>query len=135
MGGAPKGNQNAKKLKTPEIRKEAYRQYCEWISKGETKEAWVFEHSALSLTSKTMEKYIKENPVDFPPIHKEIAEAKGYFHWLELGKKMMLGMLDKCSPAIYQMFMRNKFGWDKEDKTGTNSYQPLVEKLLEYWEN
>ena len=113
--GAKIENQNAVKLKTPEIKKEAYRQYCEYISKGGTKEAWTFEHPDITLTWKTMEKYIAEDPIEFPPIHKNIAESKSYEEWLKLGKQMMLGQVEKCQPAIYQMFMRNKFSWDKPD--------------------
>ena len=116
MAGAPKGNQNGVKIKDPEVRQEAYRQYCEYISKGNSKEAWVFDHPELTLTHKTMEKYIHANPIEFPSIHKERAEAKSFEHWCELGKQMMLGRIEKCQPAIFQMFMRNKFGWDKETK-------------------
>jgi len=115
MAGAPKGNRNAVKFKDPQIGKEAYRQYCEWISLGNSKEAWSFIHPTLTCTYKTMEKYIAENPIDFPPLHKEIAEAKSYEYWLNLGFKMMTGQMEKCQPAIYQMFMRNKFGWDKDN--------------------
>lgn len=113
--GAPIQNQNAIKLKTPEIKKEAYRQYCEYIATGGTKEAWHFEHPHITLTYQTMEKYIAQDPIEFPPIHKTVAESKSYEHWLALGKQMMLGQIEKCQPAIYQMFMRNKFGWDKDD--------------------
>lgn len=112
--GAPKGNKNGVKLKEPEVRKEAYRQYCEYISNGGTKEAWTFEHPKLTCTHKTMEKYIRDNPIEFPPLHKEMAESKSYEHWLGLGKRMMLGQIEKCQPAIFQMFMRNKFDWDKD---------------------
>ena len=115
MAGGLPGNQNAKKLISHELRKEAYRQYCEWIAGGNSKEAWVFKHPEITLTHKTMEKYIKEDPIEFPPIHKEVAESLSYEHWLHLGKDMMLGRIEKCQPAIYQMFMRNKFGWDKDD--------------------
>lgn len=116
-GGAQPGNQHAVKLKEPDTKAEAYRQYCEWIGKGNCKEAWVFEHPEMTLTHKTMEKYIKENPHDFPAIKKERAESKSYEHWIGLGKDMMTGQIPKCQPAIYQMFMRNKFGWDKESTT------------------
>lgn len=111
---APKGNTYATKLKDPVVRQEAYRQYCQWIAGGNTKEAFVFEHPELTVTYKTMERYIRENPTEFPPIQKEVSEAKSYDHWLRLGKSMMLGEVKGAQPAIYQMFMRNKFGWDKE---------------------
>lgn len=114
MAGAPKKNKNGVKLKDSGVRQEAYRQYCEHIASGESKEAWVFEHPELTCTHKTMEKYIRENPIEFPPLHKEVSESKSYSHWTGLGKRMMLGQIEKCQPAIFQMFMRNKFDWDKD---------------------
>lgn len=131
--GAPRGNKNGTKLKDADVRQQAYKSYCEWISQGKTKEAWVFEHPSLSCTSKTMERYIRENPLEFPLIHKEIAEAKSYEIWLETGKQMMLGEISKCQPAIYQMFMRNKFGWDKNTQI-THTFEPEARRLLTLWE-
>jgi hypothetical protein len=127
------GNKNALKLKTPELKKEAYRQYCSWIASGKSKDGWKFHNSEISLTSKTMEKYIRENPDDFPSIHKEMAEADSFAFWEEIGIKMMLGQVEKPSPAVYQMFMRNKFGWDKETHTSSTS-ETDVRRLLARWE-
>ncbi len=127
---AMQGNENGLKLKEPDIRKQAYNQYCAWIAKGEPKEAWTFRHPELSCTYKTMEKYIKENPLEFPPLQKELAESESYSTWFGMGKEMMLGRVDKCQPAIYQMIMRNKFGWDKPDKTENSTTQPLVVELV-----
>lgn len=114
-GGAPIGNKNGIKLKDPDIRQDAYRQYCEYISKGFGKEGWCFEHPEFTCTYKTIERYIAENPVEFPPIHKQLAESKSYKVWEGKGVDMLDGKQEKCQPAIYQMFMRNKFGWDKDD--------------------
>lgn len=128
--GAHFGNQTGLKLKDPDIRIQAYNQYCDWIKSGNPKEAWTFRHPELSCTYKTMEKYIKENPNEFPPIQKELAESESYATWFGLGKEMMLGKVEKCQPAIYQMIMRNKFGWDKEDKKENSTTQPLVVELV-----
>ena len=112
--GAFPGNQNGVKLKAPDVRQEAYKQYCAHIASGESKESFVFRHPELSCTYKTMDKYILNNPMEFPALHKEMAESESFNHWCTLGKKMMLGQVEKCQPAIFQMFMRNKFGWDKQ---------------------
>lgn len=128
---APKNNKFALKLKTPDLKKEAYRQYCQWIAEGWSKEAFVFDHPSISISYKSMENYIRTNPEDFPPLHKEIAEAKSYAHWEKLGYQMMIGEIKNSQPAIYQMMMRNKFGWDKEDKKIENSTQPLLVKMME----
>jgi len=113
-GGGKPGNKSGTKLKDPDIRQEAYKQYCAWIALGRSKEAWKFQHPTLSCTYKTMEKYILADPVEFPPIHKEMAEADSFNVWEQRGIHMLLGQI-KAEPALSQMFMRNKFGWDKED--------------------
>ena len=126
---APKGNQLAKKLTTPELKADAYRQYCEHIATGLPKECWTFKHDEMKLTSKTMEKYIRESPHDFPPIHKEFAEHLSYMVWIRRGISMMMGEIKGCQPAIFQMFMRNKFSWDKESYV-THSVEPEFRELL-----
>ncbi len=130
---APKGNQSAKKLKTPELKKDAYQQYCTWIALGNSKESWTFKHKDMSLTSKTMEKYIRQSEIDFPPIHKLMAEAESLKIWEERGLSMMLGKLEKCQPAIFQMFMRNKFGWDKENYGAKETNEPLIKRIAKKW--
>lgn len=127
--GALEGNQHAVKLKTDELKLEAYRQYCQWISEGNSKEAWCFEHEYITLTWQTMENYIKNDPLVFNPIHKLIAECKSYSYWLQLGKKMMVGEMEKCQPAIYQMFMRNKFKWDKEEKKSLEDIESDLRRI------
>jgi hypothetical protein len=124
------GNQNAKKLTTPELCIQAYDQYCAWIASGKSKESWTFKHPDISLTHKTMEKYIRENPGDFPAYKKEEAEADSRRVWEEDGVAMMKGKVRGCQPAIYQMFMRNKFGWDKE-KQQSETNEPLARTLLD----
>lgn len=121
-----KGNQSAKKLKTPELKKEAYEQYCAWIATGNSKESWRFKHPEMSLTSQTMEKYIRENESVLLPIHKEMAVAESLKIWEDRGLAMMLGQIEKCQPAIFQMFMRNKFGWDKENYGNKETNEPLI---------
>jgi hypothetical protein len=128
-GGKP-GNKNGVKLKDPDVRQEAYRQYCAHIASGESKESFVFEHAELTCTHQTMEKYIAANPIEFLPIHKQVAESLSFLHWTGLGKQMMLGQIEKCQPAIFQMFMRNKFGWDKEEKS--DSSVSYAEKVLDH---
>ena len=130
---APKGNQSAKKLKTPELKKDAYQQYCTCIALGNSKESWTFKHKDMSLTSKTMEKYIRQSEIDFPPIHKLMAEAESLKIWEERGLSMMLGKLEKCQPAIFQMFMRNKFGWDKENYGAKETNEPLIKRIAKKW--
>ena len=132
---AVKGNKCGIKLKIPHIRQEAYTQYCEWIGKGKPKKAWSFEHDEFTCSYRTMDKYIEQNPDEFPAIKKEIAQAKSYNHWIEIGINMMNGKVAKCQPALYQMFMRNMFGWDKEKDGHKETNRPLVQVLAEKWRN
>ena len=131
--GAKPNNTHARKLTEPELRIEAYRQYCEYIAAGKSKEAWTFDHPEITLTWKSMEKYIREFPNELPSNKKEEAEAKSLEHWNKLGVDMMVGVIPKCQPAIYQMFMRNKFGWDRENHV-THSFEPEARTLLAKFE-
>ena len=129
---APRKNKNATKLKDKKTKLMAYKQYCAWISSGKTKKGFVFEHPSLSITWETIEKYIR-NDVDFDPIHKEIAQAKSLAHWEDLGVNMMLGEVKGCQPAIYQMMMRNKFGWGRDNNDRAETTEPLVKAIAKMW--
>jgi hypothetical protein len=122
------GNQNATKLKTPELKEEAYRQYCDYIAKGLSKEGWYFDHPEFSLTWETMEKYIKEDPIVFEPIKKKIAECRSFRVWEGTGIAMMKGEA-KSETALFQLFMRNKFGWDKEDRRESGNSEEFDQTL------
>lgn len=128
-----KGNQAAKKIKSNDLLLEAYRQYCEYIAAGKSKRGWRFEHPDLTITYRTMETYMQENPSVLDPIHIQVAETKGYDHWESLGKDMMTGKVKGAQPAIYQMFMRNKYDWDKENKVQT-THETEVRRIIKHWE-
>lgn len=110
---APKGNQYGLKLKDPDIRQQAYEQYCEHLAKGKSKKSWYFEHEQLTCTWETMEKYL-EDEREFDPIHKKISESKGYARWEQVVEDSAVGANKDANTASLQMVMRNKFGWDKE---------------------
>lgn len=112
-GGAPLGNQNGVKLKDSEVRQLAYKQYCAHLAKGKSKKSWYFDHSEFRCTYETLERYL-EDEVEFDPIHKRIAEAKGYGHWEGIVEESAIGKNKVANTASLQMLMRNKFGWDKE---------------------
>lgn len=111
------GNKNGIKLKNPDYRQEAYRQYCEYISKGNSKEGWKFVHPVdilKSLCYKTMERYMRENPLEFPPILMDMAQCDSFKVFEEDGKRLMKGQYRNGSPEVWKTFMRNKFKWDKD---------------------
>ena len=134
---APKGNQYNKKLKSKEIKEKVYKNYCEHISKGYSHKSWCYEKDGLTLTWETIESYIK-NDEDFDASHKEVAVSKSLKIFEDWGKKMMLGEIKNGQPAIYQIFMRNKFKWDRNDtataenKEGFNKWLGSVKSKKSY---
>ena len=114
--GALPGNQNAKKLTTDELKKLAYKQYCEHLAKGKSKRSWYFDHPDLQLTARGFENYL-ENESEFPPKQREMAESKGYEKWEQIAEDSATGAdKGRSNTASLQMVMRNKFGWDKEKR-------------------
>jgi hypothetical protein len=125
-----KGNKFGLKLKDADVRQEAYRQYCEHIASGMPKEAFFFDHPIHSVCWKTMERYIGDNPNEFPSNLLEKAQADRYKHWLSEGQTLMKGGYKNGSPVVWQTFMRNIFksnGWDREQITENN--KPHVQRL------
>jgi hypothetical protein len=129
-----KGNKNNNKfVKYPEDAKAAFKSYCDWIAQGDSSQSWTFKGKETTFSYKTMENYMREYPSDFPISHKEIALAQSLKIWEDRGLAMMLGQIDKSQPAIFQMFMRNKFGWDKENYGQKESTEPLVKSIAQMW--
>lgn len=123
---APEGNQYGVKLKDPDIRQIAYQKYCEWVGRGKSTKSFCFEHEEFSCTFRTLDKYIKDNPDEFPPIKMEMAKCKGYTRWEQVVEDSAEGKNKDANTASLQMLMRNKFSWDKEEKTeGFNQTESL----------
>jgi hypothetical protein len=124
MAEALKGNDNRLKVKSEESQKVVYEIYCQWLAAGRDKRGFVCEYidengKENSVTYQTVENYVKKNPSVLDP-HKQVcAESKGFACWEYTGIKMLNGEVKGCQPAIYQIFMRNKYGWDKEEKVST----------------
>lgn len=128
-----KGNKNAQKMKTPEMKEMAYKSYCDHMALGKSKKSWYFEHPDLKITWQTMEKYIAEDPIVFNPIHKEIAWCKGYQVWEEIVSQSAKGLNKEANTATLQMVMRNKFDWDKENTGQKETSEPLVKTIAARW--
>lgn len=131
IGRAPLGNKKALKLKDPDVRQEAFRQYCAHIESGLSKENFVFEHPQLDCCYKTMESYIKENPMEFPAIKKEIAWAKGFQKLEQVCIDSATGANKDACTASLQMIMRNKYKWDKPEaaESGKSAADEILEKI------
>jgi len=111
-----KGNKFGVKLKNPDIRQQAYAEYCEHVASGLSTDSFYFEHEQLTCTYKTLLSYIEKYPDEFPAIHMEVAKMKGYQGWEKVVADSAKGQNVKANTASLQMIMRNKFGWDKEKK-------------------
>lgn len=57
---------------------------------------------------------MEENPIEFHPILKQIADAEGMKWYEDEGRKIMQGKYRNSSPEIWKTCMRNKYSWDKE---------------------
>lgn len=128
------GNQYAKKLVTPELRREAYEQYCQHVSEGYSRKSFTFHKGDFKVTWETIDKYMQESPEEFPPIHMQFAKAQGYKHWEKVVSESAIGKNLKANTASLQMIMRNKFDWDKETKS-QNTNEAEVRSLMNKLEN
>jgi hypothetical protein len=108
------GNKNGTKIKDPEMRQIAYEDYCAHLATGKNQRSWVFEKYGHTLTSVTMESYIKDKK-EFDPRKKEAALCKGFARWEQICEDSAEGYNEKANTASLQMIMRNKFGWDKKE--------------------
>jgi hypothetical protein len=122
MCAAPQENENGTKLKAPDIRQEAYRQYCSHLAKGKSKKSFVFRHPEYSCHWQTIESYIQDK-IEFDPIHKELAICEGYAKWEQIVEDSATGANKDANTASLQMLMRNKYDWDKAEKD-ENKYGP-----------
>ena len=115
------GNQFAKKLKTDELKKEAYRQYCQHIAEGYPKKAWCLRHPDITLTWETMEKYIKEEPGVFDPIQKSASQADSLKLAFQHLWDSARGKNKDANVAALQIILRNMHCWDAKDPASANS--------------
>ena len=130
--GAPTGNKNAVKLRTPELRQQAYREFCAHLANGRSPRSFTFEHPDFTITGQTVERMIRDD-VEFPPIHKEIAEAKGFGYWEGVVIDSATGKNRFANTASLQMIMRNKFGWDREDKNRKEIDTTKLQALADFF--
>jgi hypothetical protein len=112
---APLGNKNGVALKDPEIRQLAFKSYCDHLAKGKSIHSWYFEHGDYQCCYKTFKKYL-ENTLEFPPLKLDCAYAKGYAEWEQIAEESAKGINTRANTASLQMVLRNKFGWDKQEK-------------------
>jgi hypothetical protein len=111
------GNKHPYKLDkmSAELRKKVYQSYCEHLAQGFSQDCWCYESDEITLTYKTMNKYLETEPGVFPPVYKEIAEIKGKKGWESVINDSAKGKNRKANAITLQLVMRNKYGWDRPD--------------------
>ena len=116
MGGAL-GNKNGTAIKSPKLMEEAFADFCRHMAAGKSKRGWSFKHPECKCTYQTLEKYMKDQEFEFEPITLEIAKSDGFGYWEGVLHDAAVGKNKDGNPAVMQMIMRNKYSWDKNDKT------------------
>ena len=111
----PKGNKWGIKIKDPETRQKAYESFCAHLAKGKNVKSWWYEDDEVVCSYQTMLSYIKDE-AEFSPLKKLIAESQGYNKWENIAEQSADGTNKNANTASLQMVMRNKFGWDKEQR-------------------
>lgn len=123
------------KLTNDELKREAYKQYCEHIAKGYPQDAWYFEHPDVSICAETLESYFKREPEKcvpggvFDPENKKIARCKNMMGWFDVLSGSAKGTNKEANVASLQMIMRNVHGWDKIDREPTKPPQEFDGQL------
>lgn len=127
MMAAPKGNNFGLALKDPEMRQRAYQSFCDHLAKGKAIKSWFFIEGNCACSWLTMQEYMK-NTEEFNPLQMQIAQAHGYQYWEGVVQASAEGKNKDANTASLQMLMRNKFGWDKEQKNSNNGITVRIDK-------
>lgn len=118
------------KLHTKELKLEAFRQYCEHISKGRSKYTWYLDHPDVTLTWETFETYLANDTEEIFSIEiLKTAQAHGYRFWEEFVIDCAKMSIPHDTNAL-AMIMRNKYKWDRQD-TQVSDLKAQVSVLLE----
>ncbi len=126
----PKGNNYGLAIKDPETRQKAYQSFCDHLAKGKAIKSWWYEDGDVACTWATMLSYIKDE-AEFNPIKRLVAESQGYNKWENIAEQSADGNNKNANTASLQMVMRNKFGWDKEQRVHSVPNDSALTDLLE----
>jgi hypothetical protein len=121
------GNKWGVGIKDVNERQTAYQSYCDHIASGRSKDSWFYDNSESGghCTWQTMEKWIKDSD-EFNPFVKSKAEALCYKFFEKHLLDSITGANTKVNIAGLQMAMRNKFGWDRQERRDFNTPEVLA---------
>lgn len=120
-GGAPKGNKNNEKFKTPEQRQKAYTAFCDHIAQGFTQKAF---HDPCTMA--TIDKMLATYPAEFDPEPLEIAKAKSTHFWEKMGIDGAKGLISGFNSGTWIFNMKNREGWKDAIEHGFDKDRPAV---------
>ncbi len=126
----PKGNKWGVKIKDPVKRQLAYESFCEHLAKGKNIKSWWYDDNEVVCTWQTMLSYIKD-VAEFDPAKRIVAESQGYNKWENVVEQSAEGKNKDCNTTSLQLLMRNKFGWDKEQRVHSVPNDSAINDLLE----
>lgn len=114
MAGAPFGNQNKMKWKTPEERQSICNEICEHLKKGYSQDSFP------AADWDTVERYIKDFPEDFDnnKIKESLREGRKLME--TLGIQGTAGKLKGFNAKSWEFIMQNKYGWKLRNDVTSN---------------
>ena len=108
---AQPGNTTAERYQSDEEKQAIYRQYCEHLSKGYSKESFV------PCDYRTVESYVEKYPDVLQPEKMQQALRKGQLWWEKTGMEGMLGKLvGTFSSGTWVFNMKNRYGWTNKQE-------------------
>lgn len=112
---AKKGNTDKVKFPNPEDRQKCHDEYCEHLKQGFSKQS--FEGAS----PKTMTKYIKQFPEDFPIEEIEAALRVGRYEWEKIGMDQAKG-INGGNGSTWFRIMQNQYDYrDRLDLTSKDN--------------
>lgn len=126
----PLGNKWGVKIKDPIKRQLAYDSFCEHIAKGKSIKSWWYDDGEVVCTWQTMLSYTKDE-AEFDPAKRLVAESRGYNRWETVVEQSAIGENKDCNTTSLQLLMRNKFGWDKEQRVHTVPNDSSLNELID----
>ena len=114
---APKDNNFAMKWKTPEERQKLCDDFCAHLAEG-------FSIGAFpDADHKTIKRYARDFPEDFPAEKLEGAARRGRLYWEKMGKDGAEGKIEHFNATAWIFNMKNRVGW--KDRTEIESWSIL----------
>ena len=107
--GAPKGNNNSLKWKTPDARQKAFDEVCKHLEAGYSKMSFPLADWD------TVEWYCKKYPVDFPTERLKEAMRKHLLKWESIGVNGVKGEITGFNATAWIFNMKNRFRADWND--------------------